>query len=149
MLGSILIAPLALVGILSFGTSEAERWLKAEHADHEAQLEALRAGRWPEGPAGKKIGALADRLDAESKNRIRRYWELQAWLVAEAEETMLEEESGDAAFDAAQIRAAIAELDGLRRALGRSTFAALRALLPFSRNDYWEVSELKQRLPRH
>jgi RsiW-degrading membrane proteinase PrsW (M82 family) len=149
MLGSILIAPLALVGILSFGTSEAERWLKAEHADHEAQLEALRAGRWPEGPAGKKIEALADRLDAESKNRIRRYWELHAWLVAQAEETMLEEESGDAAFDAAQIRAAIAELDGLERALGRSTYAALRALLPFSRNDYWEVSELKQRLPRH
>jgi RsiW-degrading membrane proteinase PrsW (M82 family) len=149
MLGSILIAPLALVGILSFGTSEAERWLKAEHADHEAQLEALRAGRWPEGPAGTKIAALADRLDPESKIRIRRYWELQAWLVAEAEETMLEEESGDAAFDTAQIRAAIAELDGLKRALGRSTFAALRALLPFSRNDYWEVSELKQRLPRH
>ena len=24
--------------------------------------------------------------------------------------------------------------------------AALRALLPFSRNDFWEVSELKQRL---
>ena len=31
-------------------------------------------------------------------------------------------------------------------ALGKSTFAAFNALLPFSRNDYWEVSELKQRL---
>ena len=149
MLGSVVIAPLVLVGVLSFGTSEAERWLKAEHADHQAQLEALRAGRWPEGPAGTKIAALADRLDPESKNRLRRYWELQAWLVAEAEETMMEEEAGDATFDPARIRAAIAELDGLRRALGRSTYAALRALLPFSRNDYWEVSELKQRLPRH
>jgi hypothetical protein len=60
---------------------------------------------------------------------------------------MLEEEEGDAVFDPAQIRAAIAELDGLKRALGRSTYAAVQALLPFSRNDYWEVSELKQRLP--
>jgi hypothetical protein len=61
---------------------------------------------------------------------------------------MLEEDAGDAEFDAKEIRAALDELDGLKRALGRSTFAALNALLPFSRNDYWEVSELKQRLGR-
>ena len=148
MLGAVLVAPIALVTILSFGTAEAHRWLTAEYAEHHAQLDALRAGRWPDGPAGRKIAALAERLDAESARRIRRYWELQAWLVAEAEETMIEESEGDAVFDPEQIRAAIAELDGLKRALGRSTFAALSALLPFSRNDYWEVSELKQRLGR-
>jgi RsiW-degrading membrane proteinase PrsW (M82 family) len=147
MLGSVIIAPIALVAILGFGTAEADRWLKSECAEHRAQVEALRAGKWPKGPSGQKIAALAERLDPESVNRIRRYWELQAWLVAEAEETMIEEEEGDAVFDPAQIRAAIAELDGLKRALGRSTYAAVQALLPFSRNDYWEVSELKQRLP--
>ena len=88
------------------------------------------------------------RLDPESAKRIRRYWELQAWLVAEAEETMMEEATGDAEFDHGEVRAAFAELDGLKRALGRSTFAALKALLPFSRNDYWEVAELRQRLDR-
>ena len=61
---------------------------------------------------------------------------------------MLEEAAGDAKFDPAQIRAAFAELKGLRKALGRSTFTALKALLPFSRNDYWEVSELRQRVAR-
>ena len=61
---------------------------------------------------------------------------------------MIEEAAGDAEFDVIQVRAAFAELHGLKRALGRSTFAALSALLPFSRNDLWEVSELKQRLPR-
>jgi RsiW-degrading membrane proteinase PrsW (M82 family) len=149
MLGAIVVAPVALIAILSFGTAEAERWLKEEYADHRAQLAALRAGNWPDGSAGRKVAALAERVDSESATRIRRFWELQAWLVAEAEETMLEEEQGDAVFDPTQIRAAIAELDGLKRALGRSTYAALQALLPFSRNDYWEVSELKQRLPRN
>lgn len=148
MLGAVVIAPVALMAVLSFGTAEAQRWLAAESAEHRAQIEALRAGRWPKGPAGKKIAALAGRLDVESAKRVRRYWELQAWLVAEAEETMIEEAEGDVVFDAAAIRSALAELDGLRQALGRSTFAALRALLPFSRNDYWEVSELKQRLGR-
>ena len=148
MMGAIIIAPIALIGIFQFGTAEADRWLKAESAEHRAQVEALRAGDWPVGPSAPRIAALADRAGSEAAKRIRRYWELQAWLVAEAEETMLEEEEGDAAFNATEIRAALDELDGLKRALGRSTFTALNALLPFSRNDYWEVSELKQRLGR-
>ena len=81
-----------------------------------------------------------------SAKRIRRYWEVQAWLVVEGEEAMMEEAAGDAIFDADQVRAAFAELEGLRTALGRSTFTALQALLPFSRNDLWEVAELRQRL---
>jgi RsiW-degrading membrane proteinase PrsW (M82 family) len=148
MLGSMLVAPLAIMAIFSFGTSEAEKWLTAESAEHKAQLEALRAGHWPDSPSGRKIAALAGRVDAETAKRLRRYWELQAWLVHEAEETLLEEANGDAEFDPAQIRAAFAELKGLQKALGRSTFTALKALLPFSRNDYWEVSELRQRLSR-
>jgi RsiW-degrading membrane proteinase PrsW (M82 family) len=148
MMGAIIFAPIAIMVIFHFGSAEAERWLEAEYAEHKKQLEALRGGGWPDSPSGKKIAALADRLDAESAKRVRRYWELQAWLVAEAEETMIEEAAGDAEFDAAQIRAAFAELAGLRQALGRSTFAAVNALLPFSRNDLWEVSELRQRVGR-
>jgi len=146
MLGAVLIAPLALIAILNFGTAEAQPWLATECNEHRTQVEILRSGRWPDGPAGQKIAALAGRLDPETVKRIRRYWELQAWLVAEAEETMMEEAAGDAEFDPAKIRSAIAELNGLKQAIGRSTFAALQALLPFSRNDLWEVSELKQRL---
>ncbi|MBW0007251.1 MAG: PrsW family intramembrane metalloprotease [Sphingomonas sp.] len=148
MMGSILIAPLVILAILHFGAAEAQGWLAAESAEHKRQLEILRAGGWPAGAAGQKIAALAARLDEEGTKRVRRYWELQAWLVAEAEETLMEEAAGDAEFDPTAIRAAFAELDGLKRALGRSTFVALQALLPFSRNDLWEVTELKQRINR-
>lgn len=148
MMGAILVAPLVLLAILNFGTAEAHSWLAAECAEHKEQLENLQAGRWPAGPAGKKIAALASRLDDEGAKRVGRYWELQAWLVVEAEETMLEEAAGEAEVDTAGARAAFAELDGLRKALGRSTVLAMEALLPFSRNDLWEVAELKQRLNR-
>ena len=148
MMGAILVAPIVIIGILHFGAAEAQGWLTAEYAEHKQQLDILRAGKWPKGPAGKKIAALAARMDEEGAKRIHRYWEVQAWLVAEAEETMIEEAAGDVEFDPAAIRAAFAELDGLKRALGRSTFAALQALLPFSRNDLWEVAELKQRVNR-
>ena len=148
MMGAMVLAPVAMIAIFHFGTAEAERWLVAESAAHKVQLETLRAGHWPASPAGRKIAALAKRLDPESAARVRRYWELQAFLVVEAEQVMMEEAAGDASVDAAQVRAAIAEQAGLRRALGRSTFAAVKALLPFSRNDYWEVAELRQRLGR-
>jgi RsiW-degrading membrane proteinase PrsW (M82 family) len=148
MMGAAIFAPLAIIAIFHFGTAEAQGWLDAEYAQHRKQLEALQAGAWPGGPSGAKISALARRLDPEGAKRVRRYWELMAWLVMQAEEAMMEEAAGDATVDKAQVRAAIAELDGLRRALGKSTFAAVKALLPFSRNDYWEVSELKQRLGR-
>ncbi len=148
MLGAIIVAPLALIAIFYFGSHEAQRWLAVEIVEHRAALDALRTGGWPDGPSGQKIAALAARLDPESTKRVRRYWELRAWLVAEAEETLMEEAAGDAELNPAQVRAAFAELDGLKRALGRSTFAALQALLPFSRNDQWEVAELKQRLDR-
>lgn len=147
MMAAIIVAPIAILAIFHFGSKEAERWLVAERATHEAQYEALKSGSWPEGPSGKRIAALAERLDPESVKRIRRYWELLAWLVAEAEETLIEESEGDVEYDIAEIRSAFAELEGLERALGKSVFAAVKALLPYSRNDYWELSELRQRLP--
>jgi RsiW-degrading membrane proteinase PrsW (M82 family) len=148
MVGALIAAPIALIAIFHFGQAEAERWLTVERAEHRAQVEALRSGRWPEGPAGRRIAALGERVGPEAAKRMRRYWELQAWLVAEAEETMIEEAAGDAEFDETEIRAALAELAGLKTALGKSTFAAFQQLLPFSRNDYWEVAELRQRLGR-
>ena len=149
MMGAIIFAPIALIAIFHFGTAEAEQWLAEEVAAHRAQLDALRAGQWPDSAAGKKIAALAGRLDPETVKRVRRYWEVQAWLVIQAEESMMREEAeGHVSLDRDGIRAADAELAGLRSALGRSTFAAVKALLPFSRNDYWEVSELRERMAR-
>jgi len=149
MMGAAVFAPLSIIAIFHFGTAEAQGWLEKEAAEHRAQLDALRGGQWPDSASGRKIAALARRLDPEAAKRVRRYWELQAWLVLEAEETMMEEAAGDATIDKAQVRAALAEQDGLRRALGKGTFTALRALLPFSRNDLWEVAELRQRIARH
>lgn len=146
MMGAILISPVLLIGLLNFGTSEAQEWLSAEYASHKAELAALDGGQWPDGKASARIAALAERLGPQASTTIRDYWRTQAFLVVEAEETMIEESGGDAVFDQAKIAAAFADLDRLRLGLGKSAFAALKPLLPFSRNDYWEVSELRQRV---
>src|SRR5689334_6840449 len=45
MMAAVLVAPIALIAILNFGTEEAQSWLAAECAEHRTQLETLRAGR--------------------------------------------------------------------------------------------------------
>jgi RsiW-degrading membrane proteinase PrsW (M82 family) len=148
MIGAAMVAPIAVMVIFQFGTAEAQQWLESERAEHHAQLRALEAGKWPDGNSGRMIAALGDRLGPETAQRIRDYWRTQAWLVAEAERVMIEEANGDVTLDRPKVAAAFAELRTARRALGRSTFGALKPMLPFSRNDYWEVSELRQRVGR-
>ena len=100
MLGSMLVAPVAIMAIFSFGTSEAQKWLAAERAAHRTQLDALGPADGPKVRSGRKIAALAGRVGSETAKRT-------APLLAscrpgsshEAEETMMEEAAGDAEYD--------------------------------------------------
>ena len=148
MLGALVATPIAIMLVFHYGHGEAARWLDTEYAEHEAQLAVLEAGGWPDSPSGRAIAALAARLGPGAEGRIRSYYRTLAWLVVEAEESMIEESGGDVQLDRAEVKAAFADLDRLKAAIGRSAFAALKPLLPFSRNDYWEIAELRQRVGR-
>jgi hypothetical protein len=148
MMGSIVFAPIALIAIFNFGTAEARRWLEKEKAAHNGDLAALRSGGWPDTPSGRAVAGLAERLGHDKSQRIHRYWEVLAYLVVEAEETMMEEAAGDVEFDRLKVEAAFAEADSIRRSLGKTSYSALQRVLPLSRNDYWEIAELRQRVSK-
>ena len=148
MLGASVAAPIAIVLIFQFGSAEAQQWLEQEYAEHKAQYDALKGGHWPESESGRRIAKFAERFDEQIKERIRHYWEIEAWLVLQAEETLLEEAAGDVEYDPEAIRRAFRDRDTLREDLGRIRLAALEKLLPFSRNDEWEVGELRERLQK-
>ena len=148
MIGALVVTPIAIMFIFHFGQAEAAEWLEQDRAEHKRVLKDLDEGRWPAGPIGQRIADFAKRLGPEAEERIHAYCRTLAWVTVEAEETMLEESSGDVDMNRAKVADAFAELDRLRFAMGRSTFAALKPLLPFSRNDWWEVAELRQRVGR-
>ena len=59
---------------------------------------------------------------------------------------------GDRDLDEGQsdrLRADFARLEEIKQAIGRLGYAALSRRLPFSRNDEWELSELKELLDRN
>lgn len=146
MVGTIAAAPLMIMAIFRFGAKEAEGWLAAEREQHRSALEILDSGRFPDDASGRRISALAARCNSKTAELIREYCRVQTWLVLTAEETLMQQAAKTDERVRVEAGAAFERLAQLRRALGRSTFAALKPLLPFSRNDYWEVSELKERL---
>ncbi|MEO7505544.1 MAG: PrsW family glutamic-type intramembrane protease [Sphingomicrobium sp.] len=142
MLGALVGTPLLLMGIFQFGSTEARGWLLEESADHRAALDALEAGRFPDTASGRRIAALADRVGGAQAERIRDYLTTAMRLTVAAEEKLL----GKPVPPKDELEAAFTHLEQSREAIGRTGFSALEPLLPFSRNDLWEVKELREDL---
>ena len=144
MVVTLVAAPLVLLGLLRFGEGEAHGWLAEESAAHEAALAEWRSGGFPKDASGQRIEALARRSAGTQAERIHAYCTLKTELVLAAERELQDRDREVEAEDRFRLRRQFAELDALRKAMGRTGFAALKPLLPFSRNDEWELSELKE-----
>ena len=147
MIGILAVAPFIIMAIFRFGAVEAQQWLNEERAETRAALEAWEAGKYPDDESGRKIAALVKRSDEKTAARMREYCQLLTWVLLQAEDT-LHDQVDDTEKLHIEGKAAFARLAALKRELGKTNVATLRALLPFSRNDYWEISELEERLGR-
>jgi RsiW-degrading membrane proteinase PrsW (M82 family) len=145
MIGILAVAPFIIMAIFRFGAVEAQQWLNEERAGTRAALEAWEAGKYPDDESGRKIAALIKRSDEKASARMREYCQLLTWLLLQAEDT-LHDQADDTEKLHVEAKAAFARIEVLKRELGKTNVATLRALLPFSRNDYWEISELRERL---
>lgn len=143
MISALVATPLVLMGIFQFGTTEAQGWLAAESGAHRDALAQLRGGAFPDDASGRRIAALAARLGGDAEGRLRDYIGAEMALVVAAEEKLLGKPVA-----AAEGRALFDRRDALRTSLGRATRTALEPLLPFSRNDRWEVAELREDMKR-
>ena len=141
MVGTLVLAPISLFAIFRFGTQEAEKFLVAEEQEHRALVETLHAGRFPDEPGWRRIGGMAERAGPESKSLIREYVTLLTELILTEEESLIEEETSGHRHDAG-ISPKFERLAAVTKQLGPATVSALTSLLPFSRNDYWELWEL-------
>lgn len=145
MIVTIAIAPFLMMAIFKFGAIEAQQWLAQEREAHAQALAEWRAGRYPPDESGKRIAALVSRCTPEVALAVRSYCETMTALALAAETALhAQADAGDKVE--VDVAAAFADADRLKREMGRGTYRALRPLLPFSRNDYWEISELKERL---
>jgi RsiW-degrading membrane proteinase PrsW (M82 family) len=148
MIVTLVLAPIVLLGLMRFGEGETHRWLIEESEGHRQWLAQWRDGGFPSDASGQRIAALAARSSPSEAALIRDYCMLKAELVVTAEEELLDRDRKIDDADEEKLRAQIERLAQLRRDLGKAGFAALSQLLPFSRNDEWELGELKELLDR-
>jgi RsiW-degrading membrane proteinase PrsW (M82 family) len=148
MMVTFVIAPIVLIGVMRFGEGETHQWLVEESESHRRWLEEWRAGGFPADASGQRIAALAARSKPAEAALIREYCMLKTELVVTAEEELLDRDRKLEEGEDEQLRAAFKKLADTRIALGKAGFAALSRLLPFSRNDEWELAELKELVDR-
>ena len=148
MIVTLVLAPIVLLGLMRFGEGETHRWLLEESEGHRQWLAQWQDGGFPSDASGQRIAALAARSSPSEAALIRDYCMLKAELVVIAEEELLDRDRKIDDADEERLRAQIERLAHLRTDLGKAGFAALGQLLPFSRNDEWELGELKELLDR-
>ncbi|HKN41522.1 MAG TPA: PrsW family glutamic-type intramembrane protease, partial [Sphingomicrobium sp.] len=146
MIVTMVLAPILLIGIMRFGEGETQQWLLEESEAHRRWLEEWKSGGFPADASGQRIAALAAKLKPEQAALVRDYCIVKAELVLAAEEELLDRDRRLEEGQSDRLRADFARLEEIRQAIGRIGYAALSRRLPFSRNDEWELSELKELL---
>lgn len=144
MIVTLIVAPIVLIGLMRLGEGEAQRWLAKESENHRVWLEEWNKGGFPTDASGQRIAALAARSNPAEAALIREFCMLMAELVLSAEEELMDRDRKLEVGEADGLRVRFARLTELKTQIGRAGMAALRPLLPFSRNDEWELSELRE-----
>jgi RsiW-degrading membrane proteinase PrsW (M82 family) len=144
MLATFIAAPVILLGLLRFGEDETHKWLAEDSEGHRRWLEDWQKGGFPIDACGQRIAALASRATKAESDLIREYCMLKTRLVLTAEEELMDRDRHLTDDERATLRDDLDRLHRLQREIGRIGFAALRPLLPFSKNDEWELAELRE-----
>ena len=136
-----------IIGLLRFGESEAQQWLAEESEGHRRWLEEWRGGGFPADASGQRIAALAGAGHQGGSRADPRILHAEDRVGADRRGGIARPrpEAGGGRSRAASRRLCPAGSSCSGRS-GGPALRRLRRLLPFSRNDEWELSELKELL---
>lgn len=155
MVLTLFLVPLVLFLVFSRSEHGAHQWLLTDYESHQHMLDDIREGKLIDSPAGRFVLALSEQFPPGVGADMFRYIQVHTWLVAKAEEDLIELEEGRAETLGPEVRERLAELHALERRIGRTGLLALNPHLHFTRNDLWEIHELEvhderlRRLEKH
>lgn len=134
-----------LVLFLMFSRSEhaAHKWLLTDYESHQHMLDDIRQGKFADSPEGRFVLALAEQFPPRVGADMFRYIQIHTWLVAKAEEDLIDADEGRAEDLGREVRDKLGELHALEKEIGRTALLAMGPHLHFTRNDLWEIHELE------
>jgi protease PrsW len=143
MVFTLFLVPLLLFMIFSRSEHGAHKWLLTDYESHQHMLDDIRQGKLIDGPAGRFVLALSAQFRAGVGADMFRYIQVHTWLVAKAEEDLIDLEEGRPEDLGQEVRERLKELHALEKKIGRTGLLALNPHLHFTRNDLWEIHELE------
>jgi RsiW-degrading membrane proteinase PrsW (M82 family) len=151
MVVTIVFVPIATILVFRLGMRQASDLLEVERQQHLVDQPALEAGQLPETDDGRRLREFLARLGEQPAltRLVIEYWRVLGEIVLSAEERLMERGAGQRVDAQADIdRARLKRLADLEGRFDYKMLRRVKRLLPFSRNDYWEVDELRQQLHR-
>jgi hypothetical protein len=143
MVLTLFLVPLLLFLIFSRSEHGAHKWLLTDYESHQHMLDDIRDGKLADSPAGRFVLALSEQFPAGVGADMFRYIQVHTWLVAKAEEDLIDLEEGRQEDLGQEVRERLAELHTLERRIGKTGLLALNPHLHFTRSDLWEIHELE------
>jgi protease PrsW len=145
MLATLLLIPLTLFLTLVRSEAATRRWLQTDEAAHRRLLAEIRADHFLDTEIGRSVGAVITKLPQACAADALAYVERKIELVLRAEELLIAAHSDENVEILASDREKFAALDALEAKVGKALTAALDARIGLSRNDVWELGQLRRR----
>ncbi len=145
---TLMLVPLTLFFVFARSERATHQWLKADYEAHQAALAEIRAGHFSTTESGRAITDIVSRFRGATAIDVLAYIELKIALILRAEEIMLAKQDGHTLEVGAAERETFDRLQALEWRLGRALLAAIGPRLGLSRNDLWELNQLKERVRR-
>jgi hypothetical protein len=140
---TLVLIPPVLFLILTRSEHATHTWLLTDYENHQHMLEDIRAGRLADSPGGRFVLAMAEQFPPEVGADMFRYIQVHTWLVAKAEEDLIERENGGPEDLGQEVRERLVELHALEKRIGKTALLTLSPHLHFTRSDLWEIHELE------
>ena len=143
---TLLCVPLTLFFVFARSERATHQWLRGDFEAHRALLEEIRAGHFSTSEAGRALTGLASRFHGATGSDVLAYIELKIELILRAEEIMLAKQDGRDLEVGEPEREKFDRLRALEWRLGRPVLSAIDPRLGLTRNDLWELAQLRQRV---
>jgi RsiW-degrading membrane proteinase PrsW (M82 family) len=135
---------LVLPPLLYYAFQRSERavgdWVGRGFDSDTDMLELIDSDRFDESPVGRYLRSLKDKLDGPVVADVFCYLRLHTELALRAKGKMMLRESGFVAPPDPDTRAKLAELDYLRKSIGRTMLLALHQHLRMSHKELWQIT---------
>ncbi|HEY1881124.1 MAG TPA: PrsW family glutamic-type intramembrane protease [Caulobacteraceae bacterium] len=148
MMLTLLFYPLLLFLIMIRSQHSAHKWLLTDYESHKHLLDDIAEGRLAGSPQGRFVRAMAEQFPPDIGAAMFRYIQVHTWLVAKAEEDLIDLDDGQKEDLGERVRANLEEMHALEKRIGRTGLLALSRHMHFTRNELWEIHELEAHL-RH